>query len=86
MNAQSYISHGNRFPFDASNDWWHQTGNEKPPKSKDWAHSAARGVIANLQDRQGIKFELVCEKIDEDLRVEIIESLAAIIRKAAGKP
>lgn len=80
-SAKSDISHGNRFPFDASNDWWHSSGG-KPPKPADWAHAAARGIIKNLQGRQGIKHELQEQKIDEETRKEIVETLAEIIRTA----
>lgn len=69
---------GNKFPFDASDEWQSEMG--PPPPPLDWAHSAARGVIADLTDRLGIKNGF--NGIDEDVRVEIIESLAEIIRQA----
>lgn len=81
MSAKSDIKHGNEYPFDASDEWW-ETSGVKAPSAKDWAHSAARGIIANLRGRQGIKHELEHSKIDEDTRREIVASLAAIIRTA----
>lgn len=49
--------------------------------SVDWAHTAARGVVANLLDRRGIKTML--ELTDARVRVEIIDDLADVIREAA---
>lgn len=80
MSAKGDIKHGNEFPFDASDEWW--DGDAKnPPKPKDWAHSAAGGILANLQDRGGIKHELQHSNIDEETRKEIVDQMAAIIRE-----
>lgn len=81
MSPKRQIKHGNEFPFDESDAWWNDSG-KKPSKPKDWAHSAARGIIAGLQDRQGIKHQLTTE-IDEDTRREIVEEIAGTIRAAA---
>lgn len=78
------IAHGNAYPFDASNDWWHSSGGN-PPEPKDWAVSAARGIIANLQGRQGIKHQLAEGEIDEKTRREIVNQIARIIRYAARR-
>lgn len=83
MSARSHIKHGNEFPFDASDAWWNDSG-EKPPKPGDWSQSAARGVIASLQDRGGIKHELCQQNIDEETRREIVEEIASIIRYAVA--
>lgn len=72
-----------RFPYDAPDKWWNSDG-ENPPVATDWAHLAARAVIINLQDRRGIKRGF--EDIDEDVRREIVESLAEIIRLAHQYP
>jgi len=72
MGLEQNIINGNKFPFDQ------EDGESTPPI--DWAHSAARGVLNNLEDRRGIRQEL--ENIDEDIRVEIVESIAEIIRIA----
>lgn len=86
MSAKSDIAHGNAYPFDAPDAWWHGEGRpSNAPAPKDWAHRAARGIIANLEDRQGIKHELAHEKIDEGTRAEIVAEMAAIIRAAAPK-
>lgn len=49
-----------------------------PPPPTDWAHAAARGVLADLLDRKGIKHGFT--DVEEDTRVEIVQSLAEIIR------
>lgn len=72
--ANSTLKSGEEFPYD---------GDEAGP-SKDWAQYAARGVLADLTDRRGIRHAF--DEIDEDIRVEIVESLADIIRTAAPKP
>lgn len=65
---------GEEFPYDITDD-----GSFVP--ASDWAVSAARGVLADLRDRAGIKWGF--DNIDHDIRVEIVTSLAAIIRLAA---
>lgn len=76
------IEMGTNYPYDASDAWWEADG-KKPPRHKDWAHAAARGVLADLQDRGGIKHGF--DNVDEDVRRDIVESLAAIIRLAGAK-
>ena len=78
------IKHGNAYPFDAPDAFWNDDGS-KPPPPKDWAHSAARGIISALQDRRGIKHELDEHNIDEETRVEIVSEIASIIRASAPK-
>jgi hypothetical protein len=84
MSAKSDIKFGNRYPFDAPDEWWNPMPDNRPnpPAPIDWAHSAARGIIANLQDRRGIKHELDTHNIDENTRKEIVMDLADIIRTA----
>lgn len=77
--AEANYKHGQRFPYDAPDSWWH-SNKMPPPAAKDWAHAAARGILADLGDRRGIKQEL--EELDEDIRVEIAEAIAGIIRYA----
>ena len=79
-SAVRSLKMGERFPFDADDKWWRGDG-EKPPIAADWAHSAARGVLADLTDRKGIKYGF--DNLDEDVRAEIVASLAEIIRAAA---
>lgn len=80
MSAKHSLDMGANFPYDASDAWWNSDDTRMPPPAKDWAHRAARGVMADLKDRRGIKHEL--EAVDEATRKELIEALAAIIREA----
>ena len=50
----------------------------KPPT--DWAEAAALGILYDLSDRGGIKHEL--DGVDDEIRVEIVEAMAKIIRAA----
>ena len=50
-------------------------------EAADWAQLAAQAVIADLQDRRGIKRGF--EGVDEDVRIEIVQTLAAIIRECS---
>lgn len=77
---QRALERGATFPYDASDAWRSADPDEPPPPAMDWAHAAARGVLADLSDRRGIKWEL--EKVDDDVRAEIVMALAAIIRQA----
>lgn len=80
--AQHTLDRGAKYPYDASDEWWHGDGDEREaPPPTDWAHAAARGVLADLNDRKGIKQGFA--NIDEEIRVEIVSSLAEIIRRAA---
>lgn len=80
-NARFWLKHGADFPFDAPDSWWRSENNITPaPAAKDWAHAAARGILADLGDRRGIKHEL--DALDEDIRIELVGSLADIIREA----
>lgn len=63
--------------------WTLNFGQEFPyhgRSAEDTAERAALGVLADLCDRKGIKHQL--DDIDDDIRDEIVESLAAIIRTA----
>lgn len=80
MSANADIEHGNKYPFDASDAWWKGEDETLPENFEAWQYRAARGVIANMQDRAGIKHEL--GGISEDTRREIIESIASIIYAA----
>lgn len=83
--AENELKHSDKYPYDALDAWWK---NEVPHKSiplsddrkGDWAMRAARGIISDLQDRRDIKRGF--ENVDEDVRVEIVNSLAEIIRTA----
>ncbi len=77
--AECALNHSSKFPYDANDAWWRGRG-DNPPPAKDWAHRAARGVVEDLRDRRAVKHSLA--EIDEDTRVELVESLAEIIRQA----
>lgn len=76
---------GGVFPYDAGEAFWDTDQGTMPPTppAKDWAHYAARGVLANLLDRRGIKGAL--HDVNHDVRAEITQMLAAIIRQAPEK-
>ena len=76
-NAKNSLDHGAEFPYDVSDS---NQEKSKIPVAKDWAHAAARGILADLGDRRGIKQEL--RACDLDIRKEIVQSLAAIMRLA----
>ena len=69
---------GDEYPYDGTDDFWNGKEDAAPPQ--DWAHRAARGVIADLTDRRKIKYGF--DGIDEDVRIEIVATLASIIRAA----
>lgn len=50
--------------------------------ASDWAETAAMGIAADLCDRRGVKWEM--EKVDDEVRGDIIKAHAAIIRAAAA--
>ena len=79
-DAKFSLKQGANYPYDASDSWWRSSTHRKPPKATDWAHAAARGVLADLTDRRGIKQEF--GNVGEEVRKEMIESLAEIIREA----
>ena len=49
----------------------------------DAAHKAAQAVLSDLEDRRSIG--RVLEDLDEDVKTEITDILAAIIRKVMGQ-
>lgn len=77
--ARIRLEHGARWPYDAPDAWWEAI--EQPTLAPhDWAHAAARGILADLQGRRGIKWHL--QEVAQDVRVELVEALAEIIREA----
>jgi hypothetical protein len=78
--ARRDLKHAAENPYDAPDAW--QRGVHDPLRAEDWAHAAARGIVANLSDRGGIKFGF--QQVEESVRIEIVQTLAAIIRLAGG--
>lgn len=83
MNAQETakrsLDHGDRFPYDGGEEFWNADNDfVKPKPVRDKAHRTARGILADLCDRRGIKHEL--DEVDHDVRSELVEQLAEIIR------
>ncbi len=78
-NPLFWLEHGDRFPYDAPDEWG--DSEEPAPPPTDWAHRAARAIIAELGDRRGVGDEL--GDLDEEIRTEIIQSLTSIIRLAS---
>lgn len=82
---------GDESPFDASQEWheknWDADPKVNPPPPQDWAHRAARGIVAELSDDHGAWLEQAfhLERVGEDDRRAIIETMAAIIRRAASE-
>lgn len=74
------ITNGSEFPYDASDEWWDCTEGVEIEPARDAAHAAARGILADLKDRRGIKRGF--DRVEEKTRVEIVERLAEIIRQA----
>lgn len=84
MSPKQAIIHGNEYPYDETDAWWSSEDRTPPSLPEDWAHSAARGIIANLEGRAGVRLALV--HIDEAIRKEIVGDIARIIRNAHENP
>lgn len=76
------LTHGVQFPYDSESEEGGDALGLPPAGYEvvDWAHAAALGVIHDLRDRRGIKWEF--NKVDLDVRKQIVASLAEIIREA----
>ena len=82
--ARFMLRIGSDYPYDSTDEWQeHFSGSRLPPPAVDWAHAAARGVIAELSDRRGIKHGF--NRVDEEVRLNIVESIASIIREAKNQ-
>ena len=79
--AARLLAFGAEWPYDAPDAWRDADAPGSPPPARDWAHAAARGILASLEDRRGIKHEL--DDVDEDVRAEMVETFAGVIRAAA---
>jgi hypothetical protein len=79
--ARQRLHAGNEYPYDASDEWreLYSSSRQAPPPF-DWAHAAARGIVADLQDRRAIKDGF--NRVDEEVRTKIVKAIAEIIRQA----
>lgn len=87
LPASFWLSHGNRYPYDANDHWWKvekQVGAPQTMTTDDWAFRAARGIMGNFMDRNVIG-EATRNNVDEDVRTEVIETMAGIIRAAKSE-
>lgn len=75
MYERLYFDGGQKFPYDRAPNGSARQG--------DWAVKAARGVLNNLCDRRDIKRGF--EGVDHDVRKEIVDTLAEIVRIAANE-
>jgi hypothetical protein len=51
---------------------------------KDREHAIALGILCDLTDRKGVKWEL--QKVDDDVRVNIVDAMVEIIRYGQVMP
>jgi len=72
--AAHALQRGAEYPYDAKDEG-------AALSAADWAHAAARGILYDLTDRRGIKHGF--RGVDQEVRAEIVGSLAEIIRRAA---
>ena len=82
QEAIQCLYRASQWPYDAPDLWIERDDETPPPIADRWSIAAARAIIFNLLDRRGIKQELHWTKIDEDVRAEIIETIAMIIDMA----
>ncbi|MBA4203749.1 MAG: hypothetical protein C0457_02055 [Polymorphum sp.] len=79
--ARRWLAVGQRSPFDA-----HIPQGDADlvlPDHGDWATHAARGIIAEFGDRGAFfKDAFNDERIPEEVRIEIIDVMAALMREA----
>lgn len=80
MSPKEHLASAAKNPFDETDAWHEAETPPAPAPAKDFAHAAARGVIRSLQDRHTIKHSL--EGVHEEVRKEIVDEIAAIIRQA----
>ena len=85
------MQQGEEYPYDASDAWNDTVDDAAAPPAEDWAHNAARGIIANLRDRRGIKRGIIANlrdrrgvkhgftNVDEDVRQDVVAAIRHII-------
>jgi hypothetical protein len=75
--ALACLQQGERYPYDATDEWMDTNHEDTAPPAEDWAHAAARGILADLTDRRDVKRGF--ENVDEEVRRELVASLRRII-------
>jgi hypothetical protein len=66
MTPEFALKHGADFPFDAPEGWGEPDWEKRDPlPPKDWAHAAARGVLADITDRRGVRQAL--DDVDHEI-------------------
>jgi hypothetical protein len=86
QSALNSLKQGADYPWDAG-DQFEDDVEILPTLAQDWAHYAARGILADLTDRRGIKNGF--NNIDEQTRGDIVTKLRQIIlvaRREARQP
>ena len=78
--AQVALRYGAQMPVDIDIPREMDPDDFKPPRCGDWALRAARGVVAEMQGRVGIK-EVVAESDPEQIK-DFLKVVAEIIRVA----
>jgi len=85
QHARQQLAYGDTAPFDdaLSGEQAFNCDGNPVTLDQDWAVRAARGIIANFEDR-GASFNEAFhpEKINHETRLEIVEVMAAVIREA----
>lgn len=82
QHVQDRLRSGQRCPFDAPDP---EAGEEDIvlPEPGDWAVRAARGIIDDFDDRGAAMNEAFHpERVAEEVRIEIVDVMAAIMREA----
>ena len=70
MKPEQLLKHGTDFPYDNRDSF------------DNWWTVAALGVLADLSDRRGF----IPDDVDDEIKTEIVDSLAEIIRLAEAMP
>lgn len=77
------LSYSRQLPFDAPASWWNDPSEPPPPRSRGWAHTAARAVMAELQGREVVRQAL--GDVPEHLAKDAVRVIEAIILECAKR-
>jgi hypothetical protein len=81
MNPKSYLEAGSVWPFDATDAWWFDHDPAPAPKTPDWQHEAARGIV-NLLQAICVPAYFDEHSWKEPDRKRLVDGIAEIIREA----